>query len=168
MDWITSLFKGMNAKDWGSILGGVGGAYGAYKQGKVADDMYKLQLGDYNDEKDRQTLKTLRGEYVDFEEAYIICGQCHVNQTRDWAFGAHGKRVNNWKGKRQVYNCTVCHYQHDPTFKPRKALAGPEIRMGLERPDQWVSQKERNVVLHGRSKPWQKHAESKTSGIEHE
>ena len=54
MDWITSLFKGMNAKDWGSILGGVGGAYGAYKQGKVADDMYKLQLGDYNDEKDRQ------------------------------------------------------------------------------------------------------------------
>jgi uncharacterized CHY-type Zn-finger protein len=121
-----------------------------------------------HDEKDRQTLKTLRGEYVDFEEAYIICGQCHVNQTRDWAFGAHGKRVNNWKGKRQVYNCTVCHYQHDPTFKPRKALAGPEIRMGLERPDHWVSQKEQNVVLHGRSKPWQKHAESKTSGIEHE
>ena len=54
LGWITDAFKGMDAKDWGSILGGAGNAYGAYKQGKVANDLFKLQKQDYNDEKDRK------------------------------------------------------------------------------------------------------------------
>jgi|GEM_PF-5649270 len=54
MDWLTSLFKGMSGKDWGSILGGVGGAYGTYKQGKAADELVNLQKQDYTDEKDRK------------------------------------------------------------------------------------------------------------------
>ena len=83
------------------------------------------------------SLKTLDGESIEFRDAYIICSQCHVKQARDWAFGAHGKRVGNWQGKRQVYNCTACHYQHSPSFKPRNALAGPEIRQGLKRPAHW-------------------------------
>ena len=56
-------------------------------------------------------------------------------QARDWANGAHGKRVGNWQGKRQVLNCTACHYQHRPTIKPREPLPGPVMRVGLPRPD---------------------------------
>jgi len=44
----------MSGKDWGSILGGVGGAYGTYKQGKAADELVNLQKQDYTDEKDRK------------------------------------------------------------------------------------------------------------------
>lgn len=54
LDWLTGLFKGMEAKDWGSILGGVGSAYGAYKQGKVAEDLAGLQKDDYYEEKKRK------------------------------------------------------------------------------------------------------------------
>ena len=54
MDWLTNLFKGMSGKDWGSILGGLGSAYGSYKQGKMADELVKLQKQDYLDEKNRK------------------------------------------------------------------------------------------------------------------
>ncbi len=54
MDWLTGLFKGMSGKDWGSILTGAAGGYGAYKQGKVAEDLVGLQKQDYYDEKDRK------------------------------------------------------------------------------------------------------------------
>lgn len=52
--WLTDLFKGMDAKDWGSILGGAGGAYGAYKQGKVADELVDMQKEDRAEEKKRK------------------------------------------------------------------------------------------------------------------
>ena len=94
-------------------------------------------------------LRTLEGQDLDFSEAYVLCSQCHVRQTRDWVFGAHGKRVANWQGERTVYNCTACHYQHSPAWKPRDALAGPVARMGLEHPDHWVPKKDRpNGVFH--------------------
>ena len=51
----------------------------------------------------------------------MLCSQCHVKQARDWAFGAHGKRVGSWQGERQVYNCTVCHYQHHPAIEATRA-----------------------------------------------
>ncbi len=108
-----------------------------------------------HDEKDRDQLKTLEGEYVDFEDAYIVCSQCHVPEARDWAFGAHGKRLGNWKGKRQVYNCTACHYQHSPAFKTRQAMAGPEMRIGLQRPDHWVPRSEQDVVPGKHKTIWQ-------------
>ncbi len=54
MDWLASLFKGMNAKDWGSILGGVGNAYGAYSQGKAAKEILDLQKLDVAEEKARK------------------------------------------------------------------------------------------------------------------
>ena len=110
-----------------------------------------------HDMNDNGILKTLEGEYVNFEEAYILCSQCHVNEARDWAFGAHGKRVNNWQGKRQVYNCTVCHYQHSPAHKYRDAKPGPEIRMGLERPAHWVPKAERESVVLIPEKIWEEH-----------
>lgn len=74
MEWLSSLFKGMGAKDWGSILSGVGSAYGAYKQGKVAGDLVKLQKQDYQDEKDRkkrtQTRLDLAAENLGVDHRY--------------------------------------------------------------------------------------------------
>ena len=64
-------------------------------------------------------LKTLEGQPVDFSDAYIVCSQCHARQAHDWAHGAHGKRIGNWQGPRQVLNCTACHYQHRPALKAR-------------------------------------------------
>lgn len=82
-------------------------------------------------------LVTLEGEKLDFNEAYLVCSQCHANQARDWVYGAHGKRVGNWQGTRQILNCTACHYQHRPAHLPRAPTGGPVMRMGLERPAHW-------------------------------
>lgn len=82
-------------------------------------------------------LVTLEGEKVEFDDAYLVCSQCHVNQARDWVYGAHGKRIGNWQGPRQILNCTACHYQHRPAHAARAPMGGPVIRMGLERPSHW-------------------------------
>lgn len=89
-------------------------------------------------------LRTLEGEKVRFDDAYLICSQCHAKVARDWAYGAHGKRVGNWRGERRVLNCTACHYQHRPAWKPRDAKSGPEIRQGLERPAHWAPRAQRD------------------------
>jgi len=81
--------------------------------------------------KDRDHLHTLSGEPVDFDDAYLVCGQCHYNRQKDWYFGAHGKRVSNWQGDRVIYNCTYCHDPHDPTLKPRAPSKPPPVRAGL-------------------------------------
>ncbi len=101
-------------------------------------------------------LRTLEGEKLDFGDAYILCSQCHSRQARDWAYGAHGKRVSGWQGKRQVLNCTACHYQHRPRLKPREPKAGPRVRMGLERPEHWVSQDQRPGPDHGVRSTWKR------------
>jgi hypothetical protein len=109
-----------------------------------------------HDEKDNMTLKTFEGEPVAYEHAYVICTQCHVQQGRDWARGAHGKRIGNWTGERQVYNCTACHYQHRPAIKPREALPGPAMRVGLPRPEHWVAADERPGNDDHHSPDWQR------------
>ena len=81
--------------------------------------------------KDRDVLHTLGGQSVDFNESYLVCGQCHANRQKDWYFGAHGKRVENWQGERQIYNCTHCHDPHSPTVKPREPSKPPVVRAGL-------------------------------------
>jgi len=101
-------------------------------------------------------LRALNNEIVAFEDAYIICSQCHVNQARDWAYGAHGKRHANWFGDRQVYNCTACHYQHAPAIPAREALPGPSMRMALQRPAHWSPGGAGVVQIHGAdTRPWQ-------------
>lgn len=105
-------------------------------------------------------LRTLEGQDLDFNEAYVLCSQCHVRQTRDWVFGAHGKRVGNWQGERKVYNCTACHYQHSPAWMPRDAEVGPQVRMGLERPDHWVPKAERHETLSHEPPAWARKAET--------
>lgn len=82
---------------------------------------------------DRDFLRTVRDEKVDFDQAYLVCGQCHFNRQKDWYFGGHGKRVSNWKGDRLIYSCTHCHDPHDPATKPRQASKVPPVRAGLQR-----------------------------------
>jgi len=86
-----------------------------------------------HDLEDRDNLRSLLGEPVDFDDAYLICGGCHAKRHRDWAFGVHGKRVANWQGEREVYNCTHCHNPHTPAIAPRAPKAPPPVRAGLER-----------------------------------
>ncbi len=76
---------------------------------------------------DLQTLKLEDGSAVGFDQAYQLCARCHFDQARDWAGGAHGKRMGGWKGVRVVMNCTDCHNPHAPTFAPRTPLPGPRI-----------------------------------------
>ncbi len=84
---------------------------------------------------DQDTLRTLLDEAVAFTDGHIICAQCHATQARDWYFGAHGKRVGNWEGSRELYSCSACHDPHSPARKPRRAEPPPAVRAGLERQD---------------------------------
>jgi hypothetical protein len=67
------------------------------------------------------------GRRIAFDHAYRLCGTCHFEQERDWAGGAHGKRVGGWSGRRVVQNCTECHDPHRPGFEPRWPAMTPHI-----------------------------------------
>jgi len=68
---------------------------------------------------DRDFLVTEQGMKVDMDHVYQMCGQCHFRQKKDWAGGAHGKRISYWAGRRVVKNCTACHDPHSPRFEKR-------------------------------------------------
>jgi hypothetical protein len=82
---------------------------------------------------DRDFLRTVKDQKVDFDESYLLCGQCHFNRQKDWYLGGHGKRVYNWQGERMIYSCTHCHDPHDPATKPREPSKVPPVRAGLQR-----------------------------------
>ncbi len=103
-------------------------------------------------------LRTLEGLKLSFDEAYIVCTQCHSQESRDWYFGAHGKRMENWRGTRKLLNCTACHYQHRPNLDARKPLAGPTMRMGMEKPEHWVPKRERSHRTAHRKPIWERYA----------
>lgn len=107
-------------------------------------------------------LKTLEGEKLEFGDAYVLCSQCHVDQARDWVYGAHGKRVSGWQDKRRVLSCTACHYQHRPALKARAPGGGPAIRMGLTRPGHWVARDKRPDAVEVGRAAW------KAKAAEHE
>ncbi len=64
-------------------------------------------------------LKLLSGTAVPFDHSYKVCAQCHFQQARDWAGGAHGKRLGGWAEPRVVRNCTGCHNPHRPGLVTR-------------------------------------------------
>ena len=64
-------------------------------------------------------LVTLRGDPVSWNQAQIVCGQCHSKQASDWAGGAHGKRLGGWAPPRVVEACTGCHNPHAPRLESR-------------------------------------------------
>lgn len=101
---------------------------------------------------DRDFLHTVRGQKVDFDEAYLVCGQCHFNRQKDWYLGGHGKRVSNWQGERTLYSCTHCHDPHDPITKPREPSKAPPVRAGLQRT---------GSVAHESGKVWERQRQGK-------
>jgi len=80
---------------------------------------------------ERNSLTLMTGETLSFDASWQLCGQCHYQPQKDWAFGAHGKRLDNWQGERELYNCTHCHDPHSPAIKPRAPESPPPVRHGL-------------------------------------
>ncbi len=72
-----------------------------------------------HNKEERDSLVTEQGIEVDMDHSYQLCGQCHFRQKKDWAGGAHGKRISYWAGQRVVQNCTACHNPHSPRFEKR-------------------------------------------------
>ena len=99
-----------------------------------------------HDEQERGYLRTLTGNKIGSEEAYLQCGACHAAQQKDWYFGAHGKRLENWYGERIILNCIRCHDPHEPTVQPREPRPPPKVRLGLERAE---------PVEHSPRAPWE-------------
>lgn len=73
----------------------------------------------------RDKLRLVSGELIDFEASYRLCGQCHGDKFRDWKVGVHGKRAGNWNGDKQYLLCVHCHNPHNPKFKPLKPMPPP-------------------------------------------
>jgi len=80
---------------------------------------------DCHNAKNRDKLRLVSGELIDFTESYRLCGQCHGDKFRDWKAGIHGKRTGNWNGDKQYLLCVHCHNPHDPKFKPLKPMPPP-------------------------------------------
>lgn len=72
-------------------------------------------------------LRLLDDERVSFDEAYLLCGQCHAEKFRDWQWGIHGKQVGKWNGARQRESCPACHPPHHPAVAPMQTTASPPV-----------------------------------------
>jgi hypothetical protein len=106
---------------------------------------------------DMDSLVSLRGRAVGYDESYKVCGQCHF-QRLDWYFGGHGKRQGAWEDQREIpkvaeelkiedrgqigrwttqriiLGCTECHDAHSPAIKPFEPSPPPKVRSGLRPP----------------------------------
>lgn len=80
---------------------------------------------DCHDTFNRNKLRLVNGERIDFTESYRLCGQCHGDKFRDWRVGVHGKRTGEWNGRKQYLLCAHCHNPHDPRFKPIEPMPTP-------------------------------------------
>ncbi len=87
---------------------------------------------DCHNPNDRDKLRLVSGEVIDFSESYRLCGQCHGDKFRDWKVGIHGKRTGYWNGDKQYLLCAHCHNPHDPKFKPLTPKP-PPVRPGQAR-----------------------------------
>jgi hypothetical protein len=87
---------------------------------------------DCHNPNDRDKLRLVSGELIEFSESYRLCGQCHGLKFRDWKVGIHGKRTGDWNGDKQYLLCAHCHNPHDPSFKPITPMA-PPVRPGQAR-----------------------------------
>jgi len=76
---------------------------------------------------DLNTLVLNDGTPVGLDQVYRLCAECHFEQERDWAGGAHGKRVGGWNSERVILNCTDCHDPHAPAFESRWPVLYPRI-----------------------------------------
>lgn len=76
---------------------------------------------------DMNLLSLQGGTTTSFDRPHLLCRQCHFEQARDWAGGAHGKRLAGWRGRRVVKACTDCHDPHAPAFGKRTPMIHPTI-----------------------------------------
>lgn len=82
---------------------------------------------------------------VAFDDAHLVCGQCHASQLEDWQYGSHSRRVDYWQGHPELYGCVHCHDPHAPAIKPRKPQPPPPVRAGLARPENRIGDPARAV-----------------------
>jgi hypothetical protein len=73
----------------------------------------------------RDTLRLVNGEEVEFKNLPLFCGQCHGRIYKDWGKGIHGKRTGYWDGPKEYFLCTSCHNPHSPKFKPLAPKPAP-------------------------------------------
>ncbi|MBL7959413.1 cytochrome C [bacterium] len=78
-----------------------------------------MNCGVCHNEGDLNTLRTITGVQVTFNESYQLCQQCHSRQYTDWQGGAHGKRVGGWTPPRVIKLCVECHDPHQPRWDKR-------------------------------------------------
>jgi hypothetical protein len=93
----------------------------------------RLWCHNCHDPEDPGTLISLKADPIDMDNAYLLCGECHFRQQKDWYFGGHGKRVRTWSGPRRIYSCPQCHDPHSPSIKPFDPEPPPLPRKGLVR-----------------------------------
>jgi hypothetical protein len=74
---------------------------------------------------DRLVLQS--GDTATLDQAYRLCAQCHFAQVDAWAAGGHGKRLESWRDRRIVMNCTDCHDPHRPALGRRIPFPGPTL-----------------------------------------
>ncbi len=77
-----------------------------------------------HDDDDVSRLGLEGGGTVSLDHAYRVCAQCHFRQVESWAYGAHGKRLVGWSGRRVVMGCADCHDPHRPATETRPPMAG--------------------------------------------
>jgi hypothetical protein len=81
---------------------------------------------------DVASLALASGERVGMDHGYRLCGQCHYAQVDAWAAGAHGKRLDGWRGRRVLMGCADCHDPHQPGLEPRTPYPGPRLPGGRQ------------------------------------
>lgn len=81
-----------------------------------------------HDKTDPSNLALENGTFVGLDNSYQTCAKCHSGQVKDWANGAHGKRLSGWDAIRVVRNCTGCHNPHNPRLESR----WPSISAGTQ------------------------------------
>jgi len=90
-----------------------------------------------HDNANRNRLRLVTGELIEFGDSVRLCAQCHGPLYRDWQRGLHGKKVGSWaQGRGERLTCTQCHDPHAPAFAPMSLLPGPRtLRMGHQSAD---------------------------------
>jgi hypothetical protein len=80
-----------------------------------------------HDARNVERLVLQSGGTATLDQAYALCAQCHFGQVEAWAGGAHGKRLDGWRGRRVVIGCTDCHDPHRPAIEQRIPFPGPRL-----------------------------------------
>jgi hypothetical protein len=85
-----------------------------------------------HNENNMDELHSFTNARISFNNSYQLCAQCHQQQYKDWAGGAHGKRVGGWAKPVVKNTCTNCHNPHSPSF-PHKYPSRINTRMMEQR-----------------------------------